>query len=95
MRLVGLKSVAPIGGIPDGFTEWWRKATKRLVKEQRRRLHSMVILCAWKIISKQQNICIFERAVLRVHTIIRLVLEEVKPLVPGRDGGRMFSALLH
>jgi len=73
MRLMGLQSLAPMGGIPDDFTEWWQKATKRLVKEQHSSFHSMVILCLWKIILKQQNICVFERAVLRVHTVIRLV----------------------
>jgi hypothetical protein len=81
-----------MGGIPDGFTEWWQTATKKLLKEQRSRFHSMVILCTWRI-WKQQNICVFERAVLSVHTVTRLVLEEVKPLVHGRDGREECSLL--
>jgi len=55
------------------FADWWRKATKRIPKEEKNGLNTMIILGSW-ILWKHRNACVFEGS----HPCITRTLEEFR-----------------
>ena len=73
---------APIGlagSVPrqneGNFANWWRKTMKRVEKEHRRGVNSLIILGAW-IIWKHRNACVFKGVAPSVTSIIREFKDE-------------------
>jgi hypothetical protein len=57
------------------FAEWWRKVVKRVQKEHKRGVNSIIILGAW-MIWKHRNAYVFEGAALSVTSIMRDLKDE-------------------
>jgi len=74
-----LQSLGLVGIIPsamDGrFTSWWASSSKRVPKEMRKGLNSLVILVAW-VIWKERNSCVFEGSQPNVQKVLLSVRDE-------------------
>jgi hypothetical protein len=56
-----IHSIEPSRFSPLSFADWWRKTMRRVSKEHRKGVNSLIILGAW-IIWKHRNACVFEGA---------------------------------
>jgi hypothetical protein len=50
--------------------DWWHKTIRRVSKEQKKRVNSLIMLGAW-VIWKHSNVCVFEGASPSVNLILR------------------------
>ena len=64
------------------FADWWRKVIKKVPKDLRKGVNSLIILGAW-MIWKHRNACVFEGVAPSVNTIVRELKDELS-LGPGR-----------
>ncbi|WVZ88496.1 hypothetical protein U9M48_035013 [Paspalum notatum var. saurae] len=71
---LGLAFIAPQPGC-TGFTCWWRQSVKRVGKDMRKGLNSLIILVAWQI-WKHRNSCVFEGTRPCVQSVVLAVVEE-------------------
>ncbi|WVZ57357.1 hypothetical protein U9M48_007751 [Paspalum notatum var. saurae] len=71
---LGLAFIAPQPGC-TGFTCWWRQSVKRVGKDMRKGLNSLIILVAWQI-WKHRNSCVFEGTRPCVQSIVLAVVVE-------------------
>ena len=58
------------------FADWWRKVIKKVPKDLRKGVNSLIILGAW-MIWKHQNACVFEGVAPSVNTIMRELKDEL------------------
>ena len=59
----------------SSFTEWWCRTIKRVKKEDRKGVNSLIILGTW-MIWKHRNACVFEGASPSVNSILSLLKDE-------------------
>ncbi|WVZ85537.1 hypothetical protein U9M48_032454 [Paspalum notatum var. saurae] len=71
---LGLLTMAPQPGCTR-FSNWWCHSIKRIEKNLRKGLNSLIILVAWEI-WKHRNACVFEGAAPCVQQVRRAVVEE-------------------
>ncbi|GJN04629.1 hypothetical protein PR202_ga22193 [Eleusine coracana subsp. coracana] len=57
------------------FANWWRRAVRRVPKERKKGINSLIILVAW-IIWKHRNKCVFEHLSPSVTSILRELKDE-------------------
>ena len=57
------------------FADWWRKAVKKIQKDTRKGLNSIIILGAW-VIWKHRNSCVFDGARPCINDLLRMFREE-------------------
>jgi len=57
------------------FVEWWRKVMKKVKKEYKKGVNSLIILGAW-MIWKHRNACVFEGMAPSVASIMREIKDE-------------------
>ncbi|TVU39764.1 hypothetical protein EJB05_13203, partial [Eragrostis curvula] len=74
----------------ESFAEWWGKARKKVQKENRKGLNSLIILGGW-ILWRHRNACVFNGALPCINTILR-EFENEKHLW-GLTGARSLRAL--
>ena len=71
--------VGPQDRVPSSheiyFADWWRKATKKLPKENKKALDTVIILGAW-ILWKHRNACVFDGAPPRISSLMQAFKEE-------------------
>lgn len=58
------------------FADWWRKVIKKVPKDLRKGVNSLIILGAW-MIWKHRNACVFEGVAPSVNTIMRELKDEL------------------
>ncbi|WVZ97941.1 hypothetical protein U9M48_043439, partial [Paspalum notatum var. saurae] len=71
---LGLAFIAPQQGC-TGFTCWWRQSVKRVGKDMRKGLNSLIILVPWQI-WKHRNSCVFEGTRPCVQSVVLAVVDE-------------------
>jgi hypothetical protein len=57
------------------FAEWWRRVLKKVKKEYKKGVNSLIILGAW-MIWKHRNACVFESVAPSVISIMRQLKDE-------------------
>ena len=67
------------GSVPrqneSSFAEWWRRTIKRLKKEDRKEVSSLIILGSW-MIWKHRNACVLEGASPSVNSVLSSLKDE-------------------
>ncbi|GJM91715.1 hypothetical protein PR202_ga08120 [Eleusine coracana subsp. coracana] len=54
----------------ESFVSWWRRAIKRVPKERKEGLNTVIILGAW-VLWKHRNDCVFNSATPRIRTLLK------------------------
>ncbi|KAL6645061.1 hypothetical protein ACP70R_016669 [Stipagrostis hirtigluma subsp. patula] len=75
LQKYGLQRCAP-NQRESSFANWWRKAIKKVPKQQRKGLNSLIILGAW-LLWKHRNSCVFNGATPNISDLMRAFDDEL------------------
>ena len=68
---LGIATLAPSNG-DSVFADWWRLAHRRMAKQHKKGLNSLIMLGAW-LIWKHRNSCVFDHGRPNVQDVVQTI----------------------